>query len=359
MAKKTTISRTPAELRKAMMSAEKELKRPESGKEETIELTRAVITTRPELFQPRGFANGALDEGHVRKLAQRISTKGELSPPLLVKLGKKWVCVDGHHRLAAYGKQPGHRFDKIKCRWFAGSVSEAVDESVRRNDVTKLEMSNGDRYEAAWQRVVLSIGSKSEIVRLTGVSDGMVAQMRRVAKAHVRDNEFGRAFRAKLPALAEATWGRAKSVYRNETPAQWDVREQAALLARKLRSRLEDRLSENKQVTAMALAIYDPELPKPLARYLKNVESLLQADSDGELPAAGDTDVHNELLEDLLAEHGRLRDHQHRTAKRVEEVTRELRKRGVDTEAQRDRTPSDETWDFWTEHVSEGHTPPT
>jgi hypothetical protein len=357
MAKKSTISRTPAELRKAMMSAEKELKRPESGKEETIELTRTVITTRPELFQPRGFANGTLDEGHVRKLAQRITTKGELSPPLVVKLGSKWVCVDGHHRLAAYDKQPGRRFDKITCRWFAGSVSEAVDESVRRNDVTKLEMSSGDRYEAAWQRVVLGIGSKREIVRLTGVSDGHVAEMRRVAKAYAKDNEFGKAFRAKLPELEGATWGLARSIYRNETPAQWDVREQAALLARRLRSRMEDRLSENKLVTAMALAIYDPELPKPLVGYLKNVESLLQVDSDGELPAAGDTDFRNEPSDDLLAELGRLRDHQERTAKRVEEVTQQLRKRGVDTDAQPDRTPSDETWDFWTEHVNEGHPP--
>jgi hypothetical protein len=357
MAKKSTISRTPAELRSAMMSAEKELKRPESGKEETIELTRGVIATRPELFQPRGFANSALDEGHVRKLAQRISTKGELSPPLVVKLGSKWVCVDGHHRLAAYAKQPGHRFDKIRCRWFAGSVSEAVDESVRRNDVTKLEMSSGDRYEAAWQRVVLGIGSKSEIVRLTGVSDGHVAEMRRVAKAHAKDNEFGRAFRAKLPALEGATWSLARSIYRNETPAQWDVREQAALLARRLRNRMENRLSDNKRVTAMALAIYDSQLPKPLVGYLKNVESLLQVDSDGELPAAGDTDLRSEVSEDLLAELGRLRDHQERTAKRVEEVTRELKERGVDTDAQRDRTPSDETWDLWTGHVREGHVP--
>src|SRR5262249_36340368 len=145
------------------------------------------------------------------------------------------------------------------------------DESVRRNDVTKLEMSTGDRYEAAWQRVVLGIGSKSAIVRLTGVSDGLVADMRRVAKAHKGDNAFGRAFRAKLRTLEDATWWLARSTYRNETQEQWDVREQAALLARSMRNRLEGRLSENKVVTAMALAIYDPELPKPLATHLKEV----------------------------------------------------------------------------------------
>lgn len=347
MPKKSTINRTPAELRAEMSAAERELKRPPGGKEQTLELATAVIKTRPELFQPRGFINGALDKGHVKKLAQRIATKGELDPPLVVKLGRNWVCVDGHHRIAAYTAQPGRRFTKITCKWFAGSVREAVDESVKRNDITKLEMSRGDRYEAAWQRVVLGIGSKRDIMRLTHVSEGLIAEMRRVAKAHARNNEFGKAFRAKMPVLEEATWSAARSTYRNETPTEWDVREQAALLAHKLRDRMADKLSDNKQVTAMALALYDPELPKPLAAYLKNVERLLQSEDEGSAPSSGDTDLSNDLTEELVAELGRLRGNQEDTAKQVGKIERELQQRGVDT-TQRDWTPSDDTWAAWT-----------
>src|SRR5512144_469541 len=117
-----------------MAAAERELKKPPSGMLETVQISLSQITTRPELFQPRGFVNGALDKTHVKKLARRIATKGELDPPLVVKIGRKWICVDGHHRIAAYVDQrwQGH-YGTVRCHWFAGSVRDAVDESVRRN----------------------------------------------------------------------------------------------------------------------------------------------------------------------------------------------------------------------------------
>src|SRR5262249_27684732 len=149
---------------------------------QVVQIRPSLIVTLPELFQPRGFASrNALDAGHVKKLVRRIATKGELKPPLVVQLGTEWVCVDGHHRIAAYLEHHGKQWSgTIRCQWFAGTIREAVDESVRRNDEIKLEMRIGDKFEAAWQRVVLGWGSKREIKEVTGVSDGLIGMMRRV-----------------------------------------------------------------------------------------------------------------------------------------------------------------------------------
>ena len=102
---KATMSRTPRDISLAVAEAEPELVRPPHGKNQKMQLPPNQIETRPELFQPRGFSNSFLDTEHVDKLVKHIATKGELEPPLVVKLGKKWVCVDGHHRIAAYIKQ--------------------------------------------------------------------------------------------------------------------------------------------------------------------------------------------------------------------------------------------------------------
>jgi hypothetical protein len=64
-----------------------------------------------------------------------------------------------------------------------------VDKSLKNNEVIKLGMKRGGKYEAAWQRVVLNWGSKKDINQLTGASDGLIAQMRRV-KAAALDRPF-------------------------------------------------------------------------------------------------------------------------------------------------------------------------
>lgn len=110
--------------------------------------------------------------------AHASSIRRRLDPITAINLGNAWVCIDGHHRLTAY-KHVGWP-DAIKCEWFSGSVLEAVDEAVRRNRTVKLEVPREDRQEQAWKRVLLGRGSKREIAVLCGVSETIVAMMRRV-----------------------------------------------------------------------------------------------------------------------------------------------------------------------------------
>ena len=62
-------------------------------------------------------------------------------------------------------------------------------------------MRRGDKYEAAWQRVVLDWGSKREIREVTGVSDRLIGNMRAVVAAYKASDVMGRTLRSKLPSL--------------------------------------------------------------------------------------------------------------------------------------------------------------
>jgi hypothetical protein len=366
VAQRPTILRTPENVSEALARAERELRQPPSGNLETVQVAPAEIKTRPELFQPRGFSSiGALDADHVAKLARRIARKGELDPPLIVKLGEEWICVDGHHRIAAYLGQSknGAWRGPISCLWFAGGVREAVDEGVKRNEVIKLEMRRGDRYEAAWQRVVLGWGSKRQIRLITGVSDGLIAMMRRVVQTHQSHDAIGRAFRERLSRkIEDATWSLARAAYLDLPNKDFDEREAAANLARVLRDRFHGRLSENKRVTALALAIYDPNLPQPLAEQLESIRSDLTDDDQGVVTRG--SQLTSELIEhvrseaadedegktprdhhsnaNLIDDYIRLRGDQERIARQIEAVEQKLQDQGFKPDQV---TRSDAAWE--------------
>jgi ParB/Sulfiredoxin domain len=186
-----------------------------------VRLRLSEIELRPQLFQPREFLYGAreVDKAHVRKLEGRMRYKGELEPIVVIKLGKSWVCVDGHHRLAAYQKKGWKK--QLKCQWFTGSVREAADASVSNNDVVKLELRPEDRYENAWKRELLNdpYWSKSRLVSICGVGERTVSEMRRAKKAYQGNDEFSIRFRATLKEtcgtfeeLSELSWWKVKQV---------------------------------------------------------------------------------------------------------------------------------------------------
>lgn len=261
---------------KALREAEPQLIRPPGdGKTPVIiEAKPDAIGILPELFQPRRFSHGLreVDPDHVKRLATRIQRKGELDPPLVVKLegplGQHWVCVDGHHRIEAYKRRKWKT--PIKCEWFAGSAQEAMDESLKRNEVTKLPIGQADKFEAAWQRTLSGVGSKADVVTLTGVSEGIVAMMRRVKKHYANQTPEGQTLKKKLGRpLNTASWREVRALWLDLQPdSDWSVEEEAAKLARQLTARMTNKLSRNPQVTAKALWLYDPDVCGELAREL-------------------------------------------------------------------------------------------
>jgi hypothetical protein len=286
-----------AELERALSRAEREVARPEheGGRgPQLVDLHPDSIETRTELFQPRRFSHTLyeVDQRHVNRLAGRLTNKGELDPILVIKLktealyneapGDQWVVVDGHHRLAAY-KQAGWA-GTIKCEWFAGSVREAWDASIAENEKIKLTVPLPDRQARAWDRVLLKQGSKREIHKLCGVADGTVGYMRKVLAAFEAKDDFAKELKKRLgKPLKSATWGDARMAFIGATPRQRDQHERAGKLAGVMRSRMADKLSEDFEVTARALYIYDATLPAALIVELEKVlreEALEDGDAD-------------------------------------------------------------------------------
>jgi hypothetical protein len=277
-----------------------------------VYLAPQELSVRPELFQPREFTYGVreVNKRHVEQLKREIERVGELDPILVIRLGRAWVCVDGHHRLAAYQKLKWK--PKVKCEWFKGSVWDAVDAGMRTNAKIKLNMQQEDKFENAWKRVVLRHGSKSEISKTCAVSETTIAGMRRAMRAFTEGPQAKDLQRKLGQELEDASWWKIRQIWLGHEEKEIDkkarIRERAAALAKGLTSRMEDRLSRNPEVTAMALKLYDAELIDPLTEALialrKNEQKTEQAVED-----KGAYEALNEQYEAKMQE----RTEQHRT----------------------------------------------
>jgi len=265
MGKNEYVKRTAKVLKEQMAIAERQRSvknRPADG---VVFIKPNSIKMRPELFQVREFSYGLrnVDNDHVKKLERAIGISGELDAPLVMKLGTQWVCVDGHHRIEAHKRTAAGK--PIKCEWFGGTVREAVDASMSLNRKDRLNVTQKDRLEAAWKRVVLELGSKAEIVKLCGVGEGSISHMRRIKAAYEADDAGGKLFRKRLGVeLEDASWTTARLTFAGVEPKEIDNEERAAKLARRINSKLTNLLSRDPHITARALAIYDPSLPPKL-----------------------------------------------------------------------------------------------
>ncbi len=306
MAKRHVAMQSATTLVNAVRRAESELQQPNENEARMIDVRPADIETRTELFQPRMLTHGGreVDPRYVKKLSKRIGNQGELGPVVVVKLSDRWVCVDGHHRLGAYADQEWE--GTIRANWFAGTVREAVAESRSLNNVDKLEMSPQDRYATAWQRTVLGWGSAAEVSRETNVSIRLARYMREVREAYNRNDETSARMRGALGRLEDSSWQAARAAYQDlASSPERSLQDKAATLAKQLTKKMTDFLSRDPEVTALALKIYDRDLPQPLAGYLKEHVAHVGDDDDEALelptvPKAALRDMSDEQLMESL-----------------------------------------------------------
>jgi hypothetical protein len=255
MAKRHVAMQSATTLDNAIRRAESGLRQPKENEARVIDVPPADVETRTELFQPRMLTHSGreVDAKHVKKLKKRIGTKGEeLDPVVVVNLDSRWVCVDGHHRLAAYAARKWE--GTIKARWFAGTVREAVAESRRLNQVDKLEMSPQDNYASAWQQTVLGWGGTSEVARENNVSRRLAAYMKEVREAYNRNDEISVRMRGALGRLEDSSWGAARAAYLGlKAGPERSLNDKAATLAKQLTKKMTDFLSRDPEVTVEAV----------------------------------------------------------------------------------------------------------
>lgn len=163
---KLTRSEAWSELRRKLANGKPQ----PATKPTTLSLRRAKLW--PEVFQQRRPAKFASD-AHVRSLASKAkaSPLGVLDPLTVWWDGMAWTCIDGHHRMEAY-RTTG--VSDIPVAVFEGSIEDALALSAKANTRDKLQMSRGEKSNAAWHLVVVTKLSKAAQAEASGVSERQV-----------------------------------------------------------------------------------------------------------------------------------------------------------------------------------------
>jgi hypothetical protein len=144
------------------------------------------------VFQPRSFdGHRAESAEHINALKDSIrNTPGHLIEPVTVWWsGKRWIVIDGFHRVSAYQQLAKDKSDPlmveaIRVDAFTGSLTEAFRKSTALNSKDKLNMTKSDKLNRAWKMVCWGEQSFTinQIIETCSVGQGTVSNMRRVRK---------------------------------------------------------------------------------------------------------------------------------------------------------------------------------
>lgn len=219
----------------------------------------SAIKLMPEVFQHRRVS-AHVSDSHIRVLADAAKVEGKLKPVLLWWTGKNWVCIDGHHRLAAYIKA-GMRDEEVPVRVFKGSPADAVAKAAKANTADTLPMNKSEKINAGWRLVVLCDSlSKSQQSRAAGISVRQIAAMRVVKKKLLAQG-------LDLTELAELHWHAARAKATGEEVKEWSEEEEerrVEKMALALRKALGPTAESQPELFAKAVAAYSPRLAKGL-----------------------------------------------------------------------------------------------
>jgi hypothetical protein len=148
----------------------------------------AAIQLIPALFQPRS-SDEWRSTAHINGLssssanARQANDQSKMEPILVFWAGDAWVCLDGHHRLAAISKM-AKVGATVGVEVFDGSVQDAMMEATRRNSRNKLSMNDKDKSERAWQLFMSATGTHKAMAEACGVAPKTIQRMAREVKKY-------------------------------------------------------------------------------------------------------------------------------------------------------------------------------
>lgn len=243
---------------------------------DTLKLSE--IGTLETVFQYRN-PRPHKSEAHTRRLGRSVKRQGKALGRLLVYwVGDGWVCVDGHHRLAAYRLRG---LENVPVEVFSGEPHEAVKQALLRNTEDKLPVEERERIAGAWGLVTTwnEVFSKAEIAEMAGASTSVVGDMRKVFTQLTAERP-----RHDLSAF---TWRQARELAKGTQAQQGgDSDKLIAAIRDKLIKAFGHTLSKRPDLLAGALREYDEDLPGALRNAIGDMESE-EADVDTEGPPAG------------------------------------------------------------------------
>jgi ParB-like chromosome segregation protein Spo0J len=262
-----------------------ELKKLEASEQKTSERPSALFLNELfvdlDTFQWRVTKyNKIASDEHIRTLVRVLKSTGESFQPLLVyPIGKRFVVIDGHHRLSAYRKA---RWKKpIPITVFEGSLDKARLAALEANIRDKLPLSKLEKTEAAWKLVNDNKLSKAQIVKLGLASDGTVAVMRKVRKKLVDDGK-------ELSRLSWVEARRSGIEFKSDDAEDWKEKKAQKIVDALLKAKIGQGLAKDPEVTALALWKLNPNLPGALTRQWFMEDPDLKSEIAHELRTEGD-----------------------------------------------------------------------
>ena len=140
------------------------------------------INTIPTVFQPRKLGSQIIEENEVMsELVGAIQRQGILSidPVLIWWSGKRWIVIDGHHRIEAAkllnrrikdandhwkknvpltgkaDRKQTQMVTQVPVRVFEGNLHEALGKTTLNNGKAQLSLGRNARLDWAWKMTVL------------------------------------------------------------------------------------------------------------------------------------------------------------------------------------------------------------
>lgn len=148
------------------------------------------IALAPSVFQVRQIQDSYehhISDRHSETLKDCISASLDwtLEPIIVWWSGKRWIAIDGHHRIEAYRRLDKERKGKlgdIPVVVFEGTLGAAISRSIELNTRDKLPMTHADKANAAWRLVVEGELTLAEISRITTIHRNTLSTMSKVAR---------------------------------------------------------------------------------------------------------------------------------------------------------------------------------
>lgn len=219
------------------------------------ELALSQIYVADKVFQVRLIERSRAETlDHIRTLVSALKAQeSPFEPMLVVPIGQRFFVVDGHHRLGAY--QSAKWTKPVPVVVFPEDLRAAKRQALELNVRNKLPVDKESKQEAAWNFVKEGTLSKSEMVKSTTVSEGIISQMKRVLK------EYGDEAR-------DLPWTRARLLGLSRQEAQEDWREQKTeWFKNQLVRTIAKDILKYPDLFADALDLMDPQLTKAMIEH--------------------------------------------------------------------------------------------
>lgn len=221
------------------------------------------------VFQPRVIGDSYATESHIGALmtAMMNETGNVLDPVLIWWSGKRWLILDGHHRLEAYKRlrNKGKGARVIPVTTFKGTLHQAHLKTIEMNAKDRLSMDNEDKMTKAWHLVMLGKDmSVRQISAICKVGKSSISRMN--TERNLLVAEYGNEWRQHVNGL---TW---REVLNREAVREFNEEKQDLLKAewkRRLHKTFGKQPKKQPEIFTEALYEYSPALCEDMYRYLR------------------------------------------------------------------------------------------